>query len=96
MLNKLIPPGIWLDPVLPPEFGNVKELNNRLPSQHALVEDIIKYAERRNVPDKGKFVKRYFKPDLDIYTLVELVKKDEQERVVFDKEKKKTELDVNF
>jgi hypothetical protein len=48
---------------LPPEFGNVKELNTLLTSQLALVEDIIKYAERRNVPDKGKFVKRYYKPD---------------------------------
>jgi hypothetical protein len=59
-----------------------------------LVEDIIKYAERRNIPDKGTFVKRYFKPDLDIYSLDELVKKDEQERVDREIEKKKMDLDI--
>ena len=53
---------------LPPEFGNAKELNTRLTSLLTLIEDIIKYAERRDVQDKGKFVKRYFKPDLDIYS----------------------------
>jgi len=79
---------------LPPEFGNAKELNDRLTSQLTLVEDIIKYAERRNLRDKGKFVRKYYKPDLDIYSLDELVKKDEQERVVQEIEKKKTELDV--
>lgn len=47
---------------LPPEFGNAKELNTRLTSQLTL-KDIIKYAERRNVPDKEKFVRKYYKPD---------------------------------
>lgn len=79
---------------LPGEFGNAKELNARLDSMLTLIEDIIKYAERRNVPNKGKFVKRYFKPDLDIYSLDEQVKKDEHERADQEIEKKKAELDV--
>jgi len=79
---------------LPPEFGNAKELNNRLTSLLNLIEDIIKYAERRNVPDKGKFVKKYFKPDLDIYSLDDQVKKDDKKKLVEEVEKKKAELDV--
>jgi hypothetical protein len=79
---------------LPGEFGNAKELNARLDSLLTLIENIIKYAERRNVPDKGKFVKRYFKPDLDIYSLDDQVKKDEKDRAVQEVEKKKAELDV--
>jgi hypothetical protein len=86
--------GLIITKDLPPQFGNYKALNNALDAQLTLVEDIIKYAERRNVPDKGGFVKKYYKPDLDIYSLDELVKKDEQEKIVQQIQQKKADLNV--
>jgi hypothetical protein len=98
----LIPVSCWdktklvITSDLPPKFGNAKKINEALDAQLNLVADIIKYAEKRNIPDKGKFVRKYYKPDLDIYSLDVLVKKDEQERVVLEIEKKKTEIDVFY
>ena len=62
---------------IPPEYGNAKRMNDLLDAQLNLIADIIKYAEKRNIADKDRFVKKYYKPDLDIYSLDELVKKDD-------------------
>jgi len=79
---------------LPPEFGNARKLNEALDEQVRLIEELIKYTEKRGIDDKGGFVKTYYAPELDIYSLDDLVKKDEQKKIVEEIEKKKAEINV--
>ena len=96
----LIPVSCWdkdkllISAHLPREFGNAKRLNEAVEIQFSMVEDIIKYAEKRNIVDKGQFVKKYYKPDLDVYSLDALVKKDEEKAIEEEKERKKQDMDI--
>jgi hypothetical protein len=44
-----------------------------------LVEDVIRYATKKDIENKGEFVKKYYRPDLDILTLDEEVRKAQQQ-----------------
>jgi len=82
---------------LPTPFGTSKELNEALRIQLRLAEDVISFAIKRNIPDRGKFVKKYYSPDLDIYALSEIVQKNEHYlKEQKEKENSKTNLDIFF
>jgi site-specific recombinase XerD len=85
---------LFITPDLPRQYGSAKKLNETLDSQLRLVEDIITYATKKNIVDKGSFVKTFYKPDLDIYCLSELVHKKEEERKKQEEEQKGVDLDV--
>ena len=68
-------------PDLPIEYGRPAILNESLQKQMRLVEDVIAYATKKNIENKGTFVKQFYKPDLDIYSLDELVRMAEHEKV---------------
>jgi hypothetical protein len=74
-----------ISPDLPLEYGLASKLNPALQQQIDLVGNVIKYAIRTGVQDRAEFVKKFYKPDLDIFTLDEEVKKAEQKRVEVDK-----------
>ena len=54
---------------LPITFGNHEKLNDELTRMMRLVEDLVRYANRNNLEKPGTFVKKVFKPDLDLSTL---------------------------
>jgi hypothetical protein len=62
---------------LPAPFGSPLKLNEALQAQMRLVEDVITFAVKRNVPDRVRFVKEYYSPDLDIYAPGEAIQKKE-------------------
>jgi hypothetical protein len=96
----IVPVNCWdkenlvITPDLPRQFGAAKNLNDAVAAQLRLVEAVIEYAERKGIPDKGAFVKTYYSPGLDIYSLSELVQKKEEEKRQEDLEKQKADLDV--
>ena len=78
-------PIIYWDPLnsvikqyLPPTFRLSEKLNESLVSQLRLTENLIEYALKNKVEDLGKFAKKYFKPDLNIYYLDQIVKDTEE------------------
>jgi len=70
-----IPPHCWnekkecISEKLPIKFGVVKVLNDELRRIMRIAEDLIIYGVEKNVLDIGNFVKRTFKPDLEISSL---------------------------
>jgi hypothetical protein len=89
--------GLVITKDLPGAFGNPVKLNEALQAQMRLVEDVITFAVKRNVLDRGRFVKEYYSPDLDIYALSEAVQKKEllrKEKV--DKLNPRVNLDLFF
>ncbi|MGN6417357.1 MAG: tyrosine-type recombinase/integrase [Pseudobacter sp.] len=83
----VIPAAYWdktkkeISPDLPLEHGLAAKLNVALQQQMELVGHVIKYAIRNNIEDRAEFVKRFYSPDLDIFSLDEKVKKAEQEKI---------------
>jgi site-specific recombinase XerD len=74
-----IPPQYWhpkllrVSPQLPPEYGSPVKLNDELLRQKRLVEDLVAEATRKQITDKGTFVKKAFSPTLDLRSLDERV-----------------------
>jgi len=83
-----------ITPDLPRHFGAPKHLNDAVAAQLRLVEAVIEYAERKGIADKGAFVKTYYSPGLDIYSLSDLVQKKEEEKRQEELAKQKADLDV--
>jgi hypothetical protein len=82
---------------LPSDFGDPVKLNEVLQMQIRLVEDLITFAVKRDIPDRGAFVKEYYSPDLDIYALSELVRQREMQRKEReDKQNPKVNFDLFF
>ena len=81
---------------LPSQFGNPKRLNNALTTQLRLVEDVITYTLRNDIADKGVFLKTFYRPDLDIYSLGSLVKRYAEEKALRSEEQEVINLDVFY
>lgn len=70
-----IPPAFWnkkrlcISNDLPPIYGSVELLNPEIKRMIRLAEDIVDFAAKKNVVNRGKFVKGAFHPHLDISTL---------------------------
>ncbi|MEJ7737043.1 MAG: site-specific integrase [Chitinophagaceae bacterium] len=70
-----IPPNSWnkkrlcIAENLPASFGNVDHLNSELDRMIRLAQDIVSFAAKNKIEDRGSFVKKTFKPDLDIKSL---------------------------
>ena len=64
-----IPPQYWHPKLLrhsyPAEYGSPVKLNDELLRQKRLVEDLVAEATRKQITDKGAFVKKAFTPTLD-------------------------------
>lgn len=54
---------------LPPVYGQVEHLNCEVKRMLRLAEDIVDFAAKKNVVNRGKFVKEAFHPQLDTSTL---------------------------
>jgi hypothetical protein len=74
-----IPPQYWhpkqlrVSPQLPAEYGSPVKLNDELLRQKRLVEDLVAEATRKQIVDKGAFVKKAFSPTLDLNFLDECI-----------------------
>ena len=74
-----IPPEYWqrkqlrISLQLPPQFGDASKLNDELLRQKRLVEDLVAEATRKQITDKGAFVKKAFSPTLDLSALDERI-----------------------
>ncbi|MBO9203353.1 MULTISPECIES: site-specific integrase [Niastella] len=74
-----VPPEYWqrkhlrISPQLPPQFGDASKLNDELLRQKRLVEDLVAEATKKQIEDKGAFVKKTFTPTLDLQSLDERV-----------------------
>jgi len=55
---------------LPLEFGDYEKLNFELGRQKRIAEDLISHASKKEIVNKGAFVKKTFSPTLDITTIV--------------------------
>lgn len=70
-----IPSNFWnkkrlsINENLPPAFGCVEHLNNELDRMIRLVQDIVSFATKNKIVERGAFVKKTFKPDFKISTL---------------------------
>ena len=70
-----IPPTYWnkkrlcIVDSLPEIYGSVEILNYELYRMIRVVQDMILFAEKNKIEDRGTFVKNTFKPDFDIKTL---------------------------
>ncbi|MDB5246675.1 MAG: integrase family protein, partial [Segetibacter sp.] len=70
-----IPPNYWnkkrlcISDNLPVSFENVEHLNSELDTMIRLVQDIVPYAAKNKIEERGSFVKKTFKPGFDISTL---------------------------
>lgn len=85
-----IPPSYWnlkrlrISAELPAIFGSHELLNERLQNTIRIVEDILFFAEKNEVKDPLSFLKKNFKPDLDISLLKEKAKEIETPKVDLD------------
>ncbi len=77
-----IPPVYWhnkrkrVTEKLPEEYGTAEELNDELQRQVRLLEDMIKFAERRQIADPVTFLKQTFKPSFNLSLLEKSVKEN--------------------
>lgn len=85
-----IPPSYWnlkrlrISGELPVSFGSHEFLNERLQNAIRIVEDILIFAEKNKMKDPLLFLKKTFKPDLDISLLKEKGKEIETPKVNLD------------
>ena len=85
-----IPPAYWnlkrskINDNLPKNHGSVEVLNEKLQKGLRTAQDIVSYAIKNKIEDPLAFVKKKFKPDLDISDLDKLTKEDEKEKVNLD------------
>ncbi|AEW01141.1 integrase family protein [Niastella koreensis GR20-10] len=74
-----IPPAYWqskqqkITAELPNQFGDAVKLNDELLRLKRLVEDLVAEATRKQITDKGAFVKKAFTPTLNLQSLDERV-----------------------
>jgi hypothetical protein len=70
-----VPPEYWqkkqlrISPQLTPQFGNASKLNDELLRQKRLIEDLVAEATRKQITDKGAFVKKALSPTLDLHSI---------------------------
>lgn len=70
-----VPPAFWnrkrvcISANLPLAYGLAKDLNNELKRLKRLAEDILDFAGRAGVDNKGSFLKQIFSPDFNLDTL---------------------------
>ena len=70
-----IPPDFWnkkrqcINDNIDASYGDVKHLNNELDRMIRLVEDIVSYAIKNKIEQRGSFAKNKFKPNFDLGTL---------------------------
>jgi hypothetical protein len=77
---------------LPSEFGNYEQLNEELHRQVRIAEDLVTYAAKRALPDKGAFVKKSFSPKLDTSGIVGEVDKAVEQVV----EERRSKQDIYY
>ncbi|HEY4063192.1 MAG TPA: site-specific integrase [Puia sp.] len=76
-----IPPRYWnkklmrISSDLPAEFGNAEQLNRQLQKMLRTAEDIVNFSLQQQIEDPIDFLKQLFRPDFDLATLPEKVKK---------------------
>lgn len=76
-----IPPRYWnkklmrISSDLPVQFGKADQMNRQLQQMLRVAEDIVSFALQQQVEDPVDFLKQLFKPDFDLATLPEKVKK---------------------
>src|SRR6266542_3308399 len=94
-----IPPAFWnkkrlcISNDLPPIYGDVKYLNSEVKRMVRLAEDIIDFATKKNIVNRGKFVKEVFHPHLNLATL----ENDEEKiKIIVEAETNKVNLDLYF
>lgn len=75
---------------LPAQFGDHQVLNEELRRQFRIAEDLVTYANKSKLPDKGAFVKNSFSPKLDI--IIGQMEKAVEQVVV----EKRNKLDIYF
>jgi hypothetical protein len=67
-----VPPAFWnktmlsISKDLPAVYGNHKDLNSEVKRMLRLAEDIIDFAEQKNIVNRVKFVKETFSPSFDL------------------------------
>jgi hypothetical protein len=70
-----IPPLFWnkkrlcISENLPELYGDVEHLNSELDRMIRLAQDLVSFAVKNRIEERGSFVKKTFKPTLDIKTL---------------------------
>ena len=77
---------------LPVAFGAHAHLNEELRRQIRIVEDLVTYATKSDLPDRGAFVKNSFSPQLDTSAIINKVEKAVEQVVV----EKKAKLDIYY
>lgn len=94
-----IPPAFWnkrslcVSNDLPPIYGSAEHLNVEIKRLFRQAEDIIDFAIKKNIPNRGNFVKKVFNPVLDLATL----EKDEEKiKIIADAQTNKVNLDLYF
>jgi len=93
-----IPPDCWNNKLLcitkklPPTFGNYEHLNEELLRLKRIAEDLVTQAVKKQVPDKGSFVKNSFSPSLPMATIEENAEAAFKSKVA----EQKSKLDIYF
>jgi hypothetical protein len=77
---------------LPAEFGDYEILNDELNRQKRIAEDLISHAAKKEITNKGAFLKQTFSPTLDITSIVGKVEQAVQQEV----KEKKSKLDIYY
>lgn len=77
---------------LPIAFGNPQQLNEELRRQLRIVEDLVTYATKSDLPNKGLFVKNSFSPTLDTGTIIGKVDNAVEQVIV----EKNAKLDIYY
>jgi len=93
-----IPPNLWnkkrlgISNDLPEIYGNVQHLNEELNRMIRLAQDLVSFALKSKVEDKGQFVKNTFTPHFDLSNLLG----KETTTIVEVNQKKKGNKDLYF
>lgn len=85
-----IPPNYWnlkrlrINADLPQIYGDAESLNERLQAAIRIAEDILAFAAKKKMADPLGFLKKTFKPDLDISSLEQKAKEAELPKINLD------------
>ena len=85
-----IPPHYWnlkrlrINADLPACYGNAELLNEQLQNAIRIAEDILTFAAKKKISDPLPFLKKTFKPDLNLSNLDEKTKETELPEINFD------------
>lgn len=94
-----IPPAYWnkkrlcISSNLPESFGKVQYLNDELNRMYRLAEDLISFAAKNVIADKGNFVKKTFTPHFNIGSLEKV---DDAENLIRLNKNKVINKDIYF